>query len=343
MPSTPTSPGRSPSVRYARWASFVLAAVALILVLQLHLLAALLAGLTVHVLIQGLGHRLIASFTGYRRLAVIVLLGIGVVAALTPLVLALVSWVSRLGSQWSELAPFLQSLLDQARRQLPPALLHYLPDDAAQAQANLLSWLHEHVSEVRLVGATAVTTTVHLLVGLVLGAMVAFEAARPEVVRAPLANALTERVALFANAFHQVVVAQVRISLINTLLTAIFLWIVLPLLGYHLPLATTLLIVTLVAGLLPVIGNLISNAAIVVVALSVSLETAIAALVFLVVVHKLEYFLNARLVGSRVHATAWELLIAMVLFEAAFGLAGLIAAPIYYAYLKAELVRAGWV
>jgi predicted PurR-regulated permease PerM len=31
------------------------------------------------------------------------------------------------------------------------------------------------------------------------------------------------------------------------------------------------------------------------------------------------------------------LLVAMLLMEAAFGIAGLIAAPIYYAYLKREL------
>jgi len=33
----------------------------------------------------------------------------------------------------------------------------------------------------------------------------------------------------------------------------------------------------------------------------------------------------------------------MLLMEAAFGVAGLIAAPIYYAYLKDELLGAGWV
>ena len=35
---------------------------------------------------------------------------------------------------------------------------------------------------------------------------------------------------------------------------------------------------------------------------------------------------------------AWELLLAMLVMEAAFGISGLIAAPIYYAYLKDELV-----
>ncbi|MEO8747655.1 MAG: hypothetical protein ABI379_08380, partial [Rhodanobacter sp.] len=62
-----------------------------------------------------------------------------------------------------------------------------------------------------------------------------------------------------------------------------------------------------------------------------------AALVFLVLIHKLEYFLNARIVGTQIRARAWELLLAMLLMEAAFGLPGLVAAPIYYAYLKREL------
>jgi predicted PurR-regulated permease PerM len=89
--------------------------------------------------------------------------------------------------------------------------------------------------------------------------------------------------------------------------------------------------------LLPVIGNLLSNTAITIAALSVSLGVGIVALGFLILVHKLEYFLNARIVGSQIHARAWELLIAMLLLEAAFGLPGVIAAPIYYAYLKGEL------
>jgi predicted PurR-regulated permease PerM len=48
-------------------------------------------------------------------------------------------------------------------------------------------------------------------------------------------------------------------------------------------------------------------------------------------------------VGTRIEARAWELLLAMLLMEAAFGVAGLIAAPIYYAYLKDELMAKGWV
>ncbi len=41
--------------------------------------------------------------------------------------------------------------------------------------------------------------------------------------------------------------------------------------------------------------------------------------------------------GGQIRARAWELLIAMLVMEAIFGITGLVAAPIYYAYLKNEL------
>ncbi|HET7332554.1 MAG TPA: hypothetical protein VFJ26_17295, partial [Dyella sp.] len=81
----------------------------------------------------------------------------------------------------------------------------------------------------------------------------------------------------------------------------------------------------------------ISNTAVTIASLSISIWVAAAALGFLIVIHKLEYFLNARIIGTQIRARAWELLVAMLVMEAAFGLAGLVAAPIYYAYLKREL------
>jgi len=114
-------------------------------------------------------------------------------------------------------------------------------------------------------------------------------------------------------------------------------FVVLPLAGVNLPLSKTVVAVTFIAGLLPVIGNLISNTVMVVVGLSYSLNVAIAGLAFLVVVHKLEYFLNARIIGSHINARAWELLTAMLFGETLFGIAGVIAAPVFYAYVKKEL------
>jgi len=111
----------------------------------------------------------------------------------------------------------------------------------------------------------------------------------------------------------------------------------LPMAGIHLPLIKTMIAITFIVGLIPVVGNLISNTVIVVVSLSQSLGVAIGSLLYLIVIHKFEYFLNARIVGTQIRANAWELLIAMLCMEAAFGLVGVVAAPIYYAYVKAEL------
>ena len=48
-------------------------------------------------------------------------------------------------------------------------------------------------------------------------------------------------------------------------------------------------------------------------------------------------------VGGQISAKSWELLLAMLVFEAAFGLPGVVAGPIYYAYLKSELKQVGMV
>lgn len=203
--------------------------------------------------------------------------------------------------------------------------------------------MQAHRGELQLAGKEVVQVFVHVLIGMVLGAMVALNAAHPLPLFQPLASELLERAQLLASAFRRVVFAQVKISLLNTTLTAIFLLVVLPLCGIHLPLTKTMIIVTFLAGLLPVIGNLISNTLIVLIALSVSIYVALSALFFLVVVHKLEYFLNARIVGAQINARSWELLLVMVFAESAFGLPGLVVAPIYYAYIKSELHEVGWV
>jgi predicted PurR-regulated permease PerM len=105
----------------------------------------------------------------------------------------------------------------------------------------------------------------------------------------------------------------------------------------------TMIAITFFAGLIPVVGNVISNVVIVVVCLSYSVNVAIASLVFMVVMHKLEYFLNARIIGTQLKADAWELLISLLVMETLFGLPGMVLAPIVYAYIKKELHDQGWV
>ena len=174
---------------------------------------------------------------------------------------------------------------------------------------------------------------------MIIGAMIALGETTQDHSRLPLASALGRRIANLSEAFRRIVFAQVRIAGINTVFTGIYILIVLPLAGIHLPLSKSMIAITFFAGLLPIVGNLISNSILVVVALSYSFHTAVASLIFLVVVHKLEYFLNAKIIGAHIQARAWELLVAMLVMESISGLPGVVAAPVFYAYLKRELME----
>jgi predicted PurR-regulated permease PerM len=234
----------------------------------------------------------------------------------------------------------LMPLIDKAREHLPQSWVESLPATVEELRVAVLDQLSKHAAALQAAGRESLRAIAHVLVGLVLGAIISLTQVRPVSGTQPLAAELALRCRRLSQAFRNIVFAQVRISLLNTAFTALFLLGVLPLFGVHLPFSKTLVVATFVAGLLPVIGNLISNTMITIAGLSVSLQVAVVALAYLVVIHKLEYFLNARIVGERIRASAWELLVAMILLEAIFGIVGLIAAPIYYAYLKSELKAA---
>ena len=136
----------------------------------------------------------------------------------------------------------------------------------------------------------------------------------------------------FYRSFATVMGAQITISFINTMLTAIFL------LAVRLPHTPLLVAVTFLCGLVPIVGNLVSNTIIVFVALTVSLKMAIFALVFLIVIHKLEYFLNSKIIGDRIRNPVWLTLIALILGERLMGIPGLILAPVVLNYLRVEML-----
>jgi predicted PurR-regulated permease PerM len=127
--------------------------------------------------------------------------------------------------------------------------------------------------------------------------------------------------------------AQITISLINTALTGLFVVVV------RMPHAPLVIAITFLCGLVPIIGNLVSNTIIVFVALTVSLKLAIGALVFLVLIHKLEYFLNSKIIGSRIRNPVWLTLIALIIGERLMGIPGLILAPVVLNYLRVEMLK----
>jgi predicted PurR-regulated permease PerM len=94
--------------------------------------------------------------------------------------------------------------------------------------------------------------------------------------------------------------------------------------------------VTFLCGLLPVLGNLISNTVIVGISFTISPNMALAALIFLVVIHKLEYFLNSKIIGDRIKNPVWLTLLGLILGEKLMGIPGMILAPVILNYLKVE-------
>jgi predicted PurR-regulated permease PerM len=323
--------------------TLVVASVALLAVLELHLVVALLAGLLIYELVDGLAARLRSlglAPTAGKAVALTVVLVVTIV-----LIAGSGSGLYGLLSNKSDnLVALLQKMadaLDLASTQFPAWVRDSLPTNAEEFNAAASSWLRQHASALQVAGEGFVRGLTHVVAGIVIGSLAVVGAHRPGPDAKPLLLAAAERLRHLRGAFRGVVFAQIRISALNTLLTGIYLGIVLPALGSSLPLTKTLIVVTFFAGLLPILGNLISNTIIVVISLSLSIYVALGSLGFLIGVHKLEYFVNARIIGGRIRARAWELLLAMLVMDAAFGIPGVIVAPIYYAYLKDELAARG--
>lgn len=325
-------------------ASWVLAAAALLVVLYLHLVPLVLTALLVFELVHILAPLLARHVADERaKLAAVGVLTVFIAAMLSAIAFGVVWFLNGHGGNLPALLAKMAEVLEDARDSLPEWIAGQVPASADGMKDTVVQALRSHAHDLRSFSAGLARTFAHIIIGLVVGAMIALHEALPMHAHAPLVAALLERAERLATAFRRVVFAQVRIAALNTIFTGFYLFVILPLAGVTLPFRKTLAMVTFIAGLLPVIGNLLSNTAIVVVSLAHSANVAIGSLVFLVLVHKLEYFLNAKIVGTRVHAQPWELILAMVLMEAAFGVPGVVAAPVYYAYLKSELADRGLV
>ena len=147
------------------------------------------------------------------------------------------------------------------------------------------------------------------------------------------AREITLRFGTLYESFATVMGAQIIISAINTAVTAVFLF------WNGVPYPKVLIVLTFLCGLLPIIGNLISNTLIVGVAFTISPKLALFALIFLVVLHKSEYFLNSKIIGDRIQNPMWLTLIGLVLGEKLMGIPGMILAPVILHYIKVEAKR----
>ena len=324
---------------------WVAGSAALLSILYLKLLPALIAALLVYALVNRLTPLLSVRFLrgeGPRLLAVSLIAAL-VIALIVGAGTSLASLLRQANDSLPALVARVAEIIDHSRQRLPGWVLEYLPADADELRKMVVGALREHAQMFQVAGTGLGRAVAQILIGMVIGGLLSMHAAIPAQSLAPLTAAIAAHARRLAEAFRRVVFAQFWISAINTTLTGLFLMAVLPHFDVHLPFVQTLVVLTFLLGLVPILGNVMSNSVIFLVSLSHSLTIALVVLLYLIGIHKLEYFLNARIVGAHISARAWELLTTMLLMEAAFGIPGLIAAPIYYAWAKSELRLKGLV
>jgi predicted PurR-regulated permease PerM len=329
------------SDKIPEWISHILVVLFVLTVLALHLTSAAVAGFLVYTLSLRLKSLLERWGTGaYARRGALAIVIFGVALAVYAAALGIWEFAkSRHGM--AGLSTELSDGLERLRASMPAWADAYIPDSVDSAKIAVVDALKKYSADLSAVGKGTVRLFAHVLIGVVVGAMLAWGEFGPASSYRPLSRELLGRFSSLRLAFEQEVFSQIQISLLNTILTAAYLKILPPLAGVHLPFTNALIGFAFVAGLIPIFGNLVSNGVIVLISLGASVHAAIASLVFLALIHKLEYFANARIVGRNIQAKAWEIIIAMVAMESLFGITGVAVAPILYAYAKAELGRAG--
>jgi predicted PurR-regulated permease PerM len=349
-PIVPLTP-KSPRVKLA-WEEIAAYAVVIggvLFVLVQHLVSALIVGLTLYLILDRVSERFQGRMSrGIVRplalLTVTTATALIIAAAIALMVMMLRRGAGNVPAMMEQMADILGSVriwLGGLGRQFIPEVL----TDAEDFKATVATWLKTHAQTVRAGGLWLGMGLVHMIMGTLLAILVFFRHATHDDAeeRGPLARHLVDKVDRFAHAFGRVATAQIKISAVNTTLTGLYLLVILPLFGIRVPFGTTLVVITFLCGLIPVLGNLISNTVITILSMGVSIGTAVASLTFLVVIHKLEYLINSRIVGGETDSQAWEILLAIIVGEAAFGLGGIVLAPIMYAFLKRDLRDRGLV
>lgn len=213
--------------------------------------------------------------------------------------------------------------------------------DAESLKAAIVDMMKEEFLFVGNFARAATAQIIFVLIGVVVGVSLFLNPRVEKYSENPkepnLFTAVTDeiriRFQLFYRSFETVMGAQILISAINTFLTAMFV------LAVSLKHGTVVIGLTFLCGLLPIVGNLISNSIIVGIAFTISPRVAILALIFLVALHKFEYFLNSKIIGDRIKNPVWLTLLALIIGERFMGIPGMILAPVVLNYIKVEASR----
>ncbi|PLK58874.1 hypothetical protein CEX73_01325 [Candidatus Palibaumannia cicadellinicola] len=322
---------------YLKATSYLLMFLCIATIIPLHLFPCFIAGFLAYEVIISLTpwfERLVGI--GWARWVIVTLIAIFVVIAMTLGIIRLLSFLTSDIQHGIDIIAETNRIFSNVKNRIPDFLSPlFLPQSAEELKDKLLNLIESNLIIIRNMGSTFLHGIITIFIGLIIGAVISLN--KPSSSSTYFTHQLLARLHYLSQAFRHIVFAQIKVSLVNTLLTSMIILISLPFFGINLPLGKTLIVLTFIFGLLPIIGNLISNFMIIISAFSVSLTVGGFMMIYLIFIHKLEYVINAEIMGNSIQAKSWELLLAMLISEAAFGIEGLVAAPIYYAYLKNEL------
>src|SRR5436190_1178152 len=181
---------RMVSSRYTVTA-WVLTGVALIVVLQLHLLPALFAGLLVYELVHVIAPTLNKHLSDKRAkiIAVALLSALMLLLVMAAIVGAMLFFRSDAGSLSALLAKMAE-IIDSSRAIMPTWITEQIPASPEDLRQTLAGWLRTHAEDLQLMGKQAARIFVQTVIGMVLGAMVALHEALPIETNRPLAREL---------------------------------------------------------------------------------------------------------------------------------------------------------
>jgi predicted PurR-regulated permease PerM len=332
----------------AEIAAWVLIGGLILYVMFVRLVAGVIGGLALYLILDRLAIWLEKRIPGMAArttaLILVTLAGGGLVIGATALSISFLQHhVDAIPAMMQQMAEILRS----TRLWLGGYGYQLIPDfmtDAETIKTGMVDWLKNHAGALKIAGGSFSIGLLHVVMGMLLAIVVFFRhvTQHDDTLRGPLSIHLTMKLSRLARAFSRIASAQTKVSLFNTFITSLYLVILMGF-GKTIPFMTTLIVITFILGLVPIVGNIVTNAVLVILSLGVSGATAIASLVFVVALSKLQYVLTSRMVGSEIDSQAWEILFAIIIGEAAFGVAGVVMAPIVYAFIKGELRERGLV
>lgn len=152
--------------------SYLLAVLAVPLVLHFHLLPAVFAGLAVHVLTVKLARRLPTTWGGMEHKLALAMILICVILGLFGSIFGLWSFVHGHHGMAALLAAAAETI-DNLKRNLPAEIAASLPETVEDLREEISEVLHENGKNISTAGIAGFKTFAHVLLGMVVGGMTA--------------------------------------------------------------------------------------------------------------------------------------------------------------------------